>query len=140
MRKKSRLSCLFILILFSAALLTASQAVAMRFSHILHEKNEISQCARCHTPGAVTIIPERTVCSECHGSDLGGSTGIGAPNLALVIAYSLDDFRELMHTGVPIGDRKLDLMEEVAIGRFSRFTDLEIENLHAYLQTLASRH
>ena len=54
------------LILFSAALLTASQAVAMRFSHILHEKNEISHCARCHTPGAVIIIPERAVCYECH--------------------------------------------------------------------------
>jgi hypothetical protein len=69
MRNKSRLSCLFILILFSVAFLTASRAVAMRFSHIVHDKNEISQCARCHTPGAVTIIPARAVCYECHEAD-----------------------------------------------------------------------
>jgi hypothetical protein len=66
MRLKNKLSGLFILVLFSGALLAASQALAMRFSHIVHDKNEVSQCARCHIPGAVSIIPERTICRECH--------------------------------------------------------------------------
>jgi len=66
MRKNKRFSALFILILLTIALLAASQAVAMRFSHIVHDKNEISVCTACHTPGAVSIIPERAKCYECH--------------------------------------------------------------------------
>jgi hypothetical protein len=69
MNKKSTLSSLFILALFLAAFLTASQAVAMRFSHILHDKNDISQCVRCHVRGAITIIPERAICFECHEAE-----------------------------------------------------------------------
>ena len=79
----------------------------------------------------------KTVCTECHASDLRGLASVGAPNLALVVAYSIDEFRELMQTGVPIGDRELDLMREVAIKRFSKFTDAELDDLYAYLQTLA---
>lgn len=79
-----------------------------------------------------------TVCSECHGMDLRGEEGSGAPNLALVVAYSLPDFSRLMREGVPIGNRELELMKEVAVGRFSHFSDEEIEALHAYLVTLAS--
>jgi hypothetical protein len=59
-------SGLFILILASAAIMVATQAKAMRFSHIVHDRNEISECERCHTPGAVSIIPERAICFECH--------------------------------------------------------------------------
>lgn len=66
MNKKNKLSGVFILILLSAMFLAASQAAAMRFSHIVHDKNDVTQCARCHTPGAVSIIPERDVCFECH--------------------------------------------------------------------------
>jgi hypothetical protein len=66
MKEKNKLPSLFILILLTTAFLAASQAVAMRFSHIVHDKNEISQCARCHTPGAVSIIPLRATCYECH--------------------------------------------------------------------------
>ena len=66
MRKISYQSGLFILILLATVLLAASQAVAMRFSHIVHDKSAISQCADCHTPSAVSIIPERAVCYECH--------------------------------------------------------------------------
>ena len=43
-----------------------------------------------------------------------------------------------MCTGKPLGDRELDLMKEVAVGRFSHFTDREIDALHRYLQTLAA--
>lgn len=79
-----------------------------------------------------------TVCTECHGDDLRGGPDGFAPSLALVIAYSREDFRKLMRTGEPIGDRELDLMAGVARSRFSHFTDPEIDNLHAYLQTLAA--
>jgi cytochrome c553 len=79
-----------------------------------------------------------TVCTECHGMDLRGSEAASAPNLALVVAYTLEDFTRLMREGVPIGDRELELMAEVAIGRFSHFTDAEIEALHAYLATLVN--
>jgi hypothetical protein len=66
MREKNKLSGFFMLIIFAALLLAASQAGAMRFSHVVHDKNEVSQCARCHTPGAVSIVPARAVCYECH--------------------------------------------------------------------------
>ncbi len=79
-----------------------------------------------------------TICTECHGNDLRGAADGFAPSLALVIAYSVDDFRQLMRSGEPIGDRELDLMATVAESRFSYFTDAEIESLHAYLQTLAA--
>lgn len=79
-----------------------------------------------------------TVCTECHGNDLRGIPFDGTPTLAIVAAYGIDDFRVLMRTGEPIGDRELDLMKEVAAGRFSHFTDREIDALHRYLQTLAA--
>jgi hypothetical protein len=70
--------------------------------------------------------------------DLRGSEAATAPNLALVVAYTLEDFKRLMREGVPIGDRELGLMKDVAIGRFSHFTDEEIEALHSYLVTLVN--
>lgn len=78
-----------------------------------------------------------TICTECHGMDLRGQEAAQAPNLALVIAYSLADFKRLMREGIAIGDRELELMKQVSIGRFQHFTDAEIESLHAYLVTLA---
>jgi mono/diheme cytochrome c family protein len=73
-----------------------------------------------------------TVCSECHGQDLKGRPG-DTPDLAVVAAYPLDEFTTLMRTGVPIGGRDLNLMDEVALSRFAHFTDDEIAALHAYL-------
>jgi len=55
------------LVLLGLILLIASPVRAMRFSHVVHEKQDIGQCSRCHTAGALSIIPERTVCYECHG-------------------------------------------------------------------------
>lgn len=79
----------------------------------------------------------RTVCSECHAEDLRGVPGDNVPSLAIVAAYSRDDFGELLKTGQPVGGRELDLMKEVAQKRFSRFTSNEVDDLHAFLQTLA---
>lgn len=78
-----------------------------------------------------------TICVECHGTDLRGAPDGFAPSLAIVAAYSLEDFHELMRTGEPIGGRKLDLMAQVAESRFAHFTDAEIDVLHTYLRTLA---
>ena len=79
-----------------------------------------------------------TVCTECHGQDLRGGADNFSPSLAIVAAYSLDDFRRLMRTGEPIGGRELNLMARVALSRFAHFSDSEIDDLHAYLRTLAS--
>ena len=79
-----------------------------------------------------------TVCTECHGDDLRGSPDGEMPSLAIVVAYSRDDFATLMKTGTPIGGRELDLMKTVAVNRFAYFTEAEVDDLHAYLLTLAS--
>jgi cytochrome c553 len=79
-----------------------------------------------------------TVCTECHWTDLRGAPDGSTPTLAVVAAYSIDNFRKLMRTGEPIGGRQLDLMSSVAVRRFAHFTDREIDALHAYLQTLAT--
>jgi cytochrome c553 len=80
-----------------------------------------------------------TSCTECHGQDLGGSSEGHSPSLAIVAAYSLENFTTLLRTGVPIGDRELNLMATVALSRFSSFTDTEIAALHAFLKTLAQQ-
>ena len=74
-----------------------------------------------------------TSCSECHGQDLNGDSASAVPNLAIVQSYAAGDFAKLLRTGVPLGGRKLDLMEDVALGRFAHFTDDEVAALYAYL-------
>ena len=78
-----------------------------------------------------------TSCSECHGQDLRGWPDDNTPPLAIVAAYSLEDFTILLRTGTPIGGRELDLMAEVATSRFSHFTASEVAALHSFLGTLA---
>lgn len=78
-------------------------------------------------------------CTECHGPDLSGTQGfLTTPNLAVVAAYSLEEFRELLRAGTARGGRELETMSDVARGRFSHYTDREIEALHTYLETLAA--
>lgn len=81
-----------------------------------------------------------TVCSECHGSDLGGDAVEGGTDLVIAGAYDLDDFRRLMRTGVPPGGRDLGLMAETAREDLTVFTDGEIEALHAYLVERSKAH
>ncbi len=75
-----------------------------------------------------------TVCSECHGSDLGGDRHEGGPDLAAVGGYDLDQFQRLLRTGVPVGGRDLGEMSEVARKDLLVFTDAEIAALHGYLK------
>lgn len=79
-----------------------------------------------------------TVCSECHGSDLGGDAVEGGPDLAIAGAYGPEDFRRLMRTGVPPGGRDLGIMAETAREDLKVFTDREIDALHAYLAARAA--
>jgi mono/diheme cytochrome c family protein len=74
-------------------------------------------------------------CTECHGDRFEGSTDIGAPALAIAKAYSLEQFRHLMRTGITLAGTKskTGLMSEMAQERFSHFSDEEIDDLHAWL-------
>ena len=74
-----------------------------------------------------------TTCSECHGQDLAGLASAGAPNLSIAAAYSPEEFRRLLRTGVGLGGRDLGLMSIVAPLRFAKLTDGEIDALHAWL-------
>ena len=72
-------------------------------------------------------------CSECHGLDYSGNVLERAPSLAIVGAYSLEQFTHLMRTAQPIGGRKLD--ENMDWVARAPFTDEEITGLYQFLRT-----
>ncbi|MEM1089225.1 MAG: cytochrome c [Pseudomonadota bacterium] len=87
-----------------------------------------------------------TMCNECHGLDLRGdsyyaSLGLGppTPDLAVVAAYDRAQFETLIESGVSPDGRRLGLMALVAPDRFPSLSDQEIDRLHQYLQSLASK-
>jgi hypothetical protein len=59
--------------------------------------------------------------------------------MASAAAYSLEQFRTLMHTGKGLGDRELREMSAVARESLSALTDGEIEAIHSYLVTRAQQ-
>lgn len=75
----------------------------------------------------------RMACGECHGPRLEGNDEPFRPDLVVASGYSLDEFRTLLKTGKPIGDRNLKLMAEVSKSRFSHLRDDEVKALHRYL-------
>ena len=77
-----------------------------------------------------------TICSECHGMTLHGDIEGSTPNLAIVAAYSEEDFFRLLRTATPLGGRELGLMGLVARERFVHLTDEEVRALYSYLHTL----
>ena len=75
------------------------------------------------------------ICAECHGLDLQGDAYMRSPALhAALRGYDLDQFRQLMRTGTPVGGRDLGLMGRVASRAFVHFTDDEVADLYAYLR------
>lgn len=85
-----------------------------------------------------------TTCNECHGfslrADVPWESDGRSPDLISVMAgYSEADFRRLMREGVPVGGRDLELMDDVARARFSRFSDEEVGDLYAYLHARSER-
>lgn len=83
----------------------------------------------------------RATCAECHGIDLRGGqpdpVSKYRPDLRIVAAYDLAEFRHLLRTGIAKGGRNVSLMSAVAKGRFSHFTDAEVEAVYRYLQRVA---
>lgn len=84
-----------------------------------------------------------TTCAGCHGPDLTGGAADGGgnppPDLAVVGAYDIAQFRTLMRTGVPPGGRDLGLMKEVSERDFANYSDGEVGQLFAYLHARAER-
>ena len=77
----------------------------------------------------------RTICAECHGSDLRGASNpdFTSPGLAVVAAYSPDAFTELLRTGVALAGRTLPVMGPRARENLSYLTDAEITALYGYV-------
>jgi len=80
----------------------------------------------------------RTVCAQCHGTDLRGESNpdFTSSDLRIVAAYSPEAFIELMRTGVALGERKLGVMGGWALKNLSQLTDEEIAALYSYLHAL----
>ena len=85
----------------------------------------------------------RATCGECHGLTLTGDTWPAGerspPDLNVTGAYSREDFRRLMRTGVATGGRQVGLMSEVALGRFAHLTDAEVNAIYDYLAARAAQ-
>jgi len=73
------------------------------------------------------------VCSECHGADFNGSLLEGGPSLAILAAYSPEDFVRLLKTGKPPDGRDIPKMSWMPT---VDFTDQEIDDLYAFLREL----
>jgi hypothetical protein len=85
-----------------------------------------------------------TTCNECHGFSLRAdvpweSDGRSPDLIAVMAGYGEADFQRLMREGVPIGGRDLELMDDVARGRFVHFTNDEVNDLYAYLKFRSDR-
>jgi cytochrome c553 len=72
------------------------------------------------------------VCTACHGLDLRGSALERSPPLAIVAAYSLEQFRQLLRAASAADGRALPRMSWV---RDVDFTDQEIDDLYVFLRS-----
>ncbi len=75
-------------------------------------------------------------CVECHGPQLHGQEvepGVVSPDLQIVGAYDLQQFRALLREGVAPGKKDIGLMGRVARSDFKHLTGEEISAIHAYL-------
>jgi cytochrome c553 len=78
-----------------------------------------------------------SICETCH-SDPGRLHFPGTPDLAVVAAYTREDFSRLLRTGVAAGGRTLNYeMQDSAVKRFVRLSDDEVEALYTYLNKRA---
>lgn len=99
------------------------------------KKNPAIDLGIMHRQGRYIAV---SACTECHSSNLGGRPH-NTPDLVVASGYSRDDFERLMTTGMPIGGRKLRMMDGVARGRFSHLTPHERDELYAYLKARAEQ-
>ena len=82
-----------------------------------------------------------TSCNECHGLDLRGQTQYGStPDLAILAAYSREEFEQLMRKGISrVGRDDMPLMSMIARDRFAAWTEEEMDALYVFLRTLPGR-
>ena len=84
----------------------------------------------------------RVICSECHGIRLTGQVGADGgdtptPSLSGALAYSLEEFTNLLRTGTPREPGKqLGLMGETARRSLTWLTNEEIAAIYEYLKAL----
>ena len=80
----------------------------------------------------------RTICAQCHGTNLGGTSNpdFTSPNLRVAAAYSPEAFFQLLRTGVGLGGRNLGEMSAWARVNLSHLTDPEIGALYSYLHSI----
>ena len=85
----------------------------------------------------------RATCAECHEMNLRGGTPYpGAkprPDLRLIAAYEPEQFATFMRTGSAVGERELELMSDVARGRYSNLSPREVAAVYAYLRAVSER-
>ena len=77
----------------------------------------------------------RIACSQCHGTDLAGSSDAG--DLRSVAAYSRTAFFDLLRRGWGAHGRRLRVMGRLARSRFHAFADYEVMALFDYLSARA---
>lgn len=103
-------------------------------------KTEVTRVAEARAPIEAGPAFERgrhlatVACGQCHGTDLGGSTGAPGPDLTVRGYYDRNQFHTLMRTGVGVSD-DLELMSQTATTSFSHFTEDEIDSIFDYLMT-----
>ena len=117
--------------------------LATRFEILRNRLSSETRLAADHDPpmdlGPQTDSGRRIAamtCVECHGSNLSGfflSPQWAPPDLAVVAAYSREDFSIFMRTGTALGNRKLRSMSNIARQRFVHLTDAEVSSLYDYL-------
>lgn len=78
-----------------------------------------------------------TICAECHGPRLEGSSEDGTPDLRIVGAYPPAAFAHLLRTGMALGERPLGLMRQTALHRLHLLTPTEVADLYAFLRQRA---
>ncbi|NJC07226.1 c-type cytochrome [Polymorphobacter fuscus] len=79
------------------------------------------------------------ICGDCHGADLKGYEGEGAPaNLLVASAYTLPDFARLLRNGTR-ADGSASGMTEYSRDRLFKLTDAEIRRIWNYLRANAAR-
>lgn len=114
-------------------------AVAGKFKTAAQRVAESPSPPEATTPEAqLGRYVARTVCGECHGTDLHGDSNpeFTSPNLAVVAAYTPEAFTQLLRTGTGLGGRQLGLMGREARNNLSQLTAAEISALYGYLHAL----
>lgn len=120
-------------------MLAGAGAVTSEYDMIDHARAHLSVAP----PVAATVeygAHKAALCGYCHGKDLRGAPAMDpaappAPDLLVVKAWSQEDFSRVMRTGEAPGGRMIS-PEFMPWPVFANLTDVELQALYAYIQTL----